>query len=93
VTGCRHATFVDVHHLEARADGGGHGLENLVTLCGAHHRAIHDGALLVTGSLATGLGFRHADGTVYGGRVSSPGVLVHARAFRALRGPAHPHRN
>lgn len=86
VPGCRHATFVDVHHLEAHADGGEHGAENLVTLCGVHHRAIHDGALVVTGSWATGLVFRHADGIAYGGRVSAPDVLVHARAFRALRG-------
>jgi hypothetical protein len=29
VPGCRHATFVDLHHVEARADGGMHDEENL----------------------------------------------------------------
>jgi hypothetical protein len=29
VTGCRHATFVDRHHVETRADGGGHDEDNL----------------------------------------------------------------
>jgi 5-methylcytosine-specific restriction endonuclease McrA len=35
VPGCRHATFVDVHHLRPRAEGGANTIENLVTLCGA----------------------------------------------------------
>lgn len=86
VPGCRHATYVDIHHIEARADGGGHDAENLVTLCGAHHRALHEGTLQVTGSVETGLQFQHADGTPYGAEVSATPVLVHARTFQALRG-------
>jgi hypothetical protein len=60
--GCRHADFLDVHHIQPREEGGQHELENLLTLCGAH-RACHGGALRVTGSLAAGLTFHHADGT------------------------------
>jgi hypothetical protein len=78
VTGCRHATFVDVHHLVPRADRGGHSPENLVTLCSAHHRAIHRGELVTEGTPSLGLRFLHADGTVYGaspfsGRRRRPG--------------------
>jgi hypothetical protein len=85
VTGCRHATFVDVHHLVPRADGGGHTAENLAVLCSAHHRAIHSGALLIEGTPSTGLRFLHADGTVYGNSRSLHGglpcsVVVEARA-------------
>jgi hypothetical protein len=84
VPGCRHATFVDVHHLVPRASGGQHTSANLVTLCGAHHRAIHRGELLIEGTPATGLRFLHADGTIYG-RSRSPEVAdVLARARRAL---------
>jgi 5-methylcytosine-specific restriction endonuclease McrA len=83
--GCRHVTFVDVHHIETREEGGAHEADNLVTLCGAHHRASHRGELIVRGRVSTGLSFRHADGTEYGGPVSALDAGVQAAAFRALR--------
>lgn len=30
-----------VHHMRLRSQGGGHDLENLLTVCDAHHRHIH----------------------------------------------------
>ena len=45
VPGCRNATFLDLHHLQPRAEGGRHTAENLVTVCSAHHRALHRGEL------------------------------------------------
>src|SRR5690606_771664 len=60
VDGCRAATFVDVHHLHWRSDGGKHDIDGLVTLCGAHHRAVHAGTLIIEGTPSTGLGFFHA---------------------------------
>lgn len=66
VPGCQHATWVDVHHLKARAEGGQHDPSNLITLCAAHHRALHRGELSVEASVSNGLTFRHADGTTYG---------------------------
>jgi hypothetical protein len=86
VPGCTHANFVDVHHIRTREDGGGHDAENLVTLCSAHHRACHRGELIVHGSVTSGLGFQHADGTSYGGAVSAAVADVQVQAFRALRG-------
>ena len=84
--GCMHATFVDLHHVQSRADGGGHDASNLVTLCGAHHRALHEGALVITGSVGSGLKFSHADGSVYGSWAPAPRGLQRERALRALRG-------
>jgi hypothetical protein len=85
VPGCKHATWVDVHHLRAREEGGGHEPENLITVCGAHHRALHRGALRAAGTPTTGLTFRHADGSAYG-RVRAPAVdNVRAKALLALR--------
>jgi len=46
---CRAARHVDVHHIVPRHLGGGHEAENLILLCGGHHRALHDGALSITG--------------------------------------------
>lgn len=84
VPGCRHAIFVDVHHLRAREDGGGHEPDNLLTVCGAHHRACHRGELVIEGCVSSGLVFRHVDGTVYG-QLPLPGSAdAMARAFRAL---------
>ena len=84
VPGCRNGTFVDVHHLCPRAEGGTNELENLVTVCGAHHRAIHEGRLVNEGTRSTGLTFRHADGTRYGGPLSPAGADLRAQVFRAL---------
>ncbi len=85
VPGCKHATFVDVHHLRAREDGGGHDSDNLLTLCGAHHRACHRGELLIEKSASGGLGFWHADGTAYGGLPSAGEADVATQTFRGLR--------
>ncbi len=85
VPGCRHATFVDVHHLRARAEGGTHDADNLLTLCGAHHRACHRGDLLIEKGPTGMLEFFHADGTTYGEAPSACAIDVTARALRALR--------
>jgi 5-methylcytosine-specific restriction endonuclease McrA len=86
VPGCRHAVFTDVHHLRLRADGGVNSRENLVTLCSAHHRAIHRGELSTDGTASNGLTFLHADGTPYGGAPSPCGSEFRAKAYSALTG-------
>ena len=85
VPGCRHATFVDVHHLRAREAGGNHEPDNLLTLCGAHHRACHRGDLLIENGASGGLSFWHADGTAYGGPPNTSEADVAAQTFRGLR--------
>ena len=88
VPGCRHATFLDLHHIQTREEGGRHEADNLITLCGAHHHAMHDGKLAVEGRVSTGLRFRHADGTDYGDimDVSCHVADAQSKAFQALRG-------
>ena len=85
VPGCRHAVFTEPHHLNPRSEHGSHHPDNLCTLCSAHHLAVHEGRLLITGSASSVLRFTHADGTPYGGLVA-PGVAdARANAFQALR--------
>jgi hypothetical protein len=84
VPGCRHATYVDLHHLVARAEGGQHDSNLLVTLCGAHHRAVHQGTLIIEGAVSQGLTFRHADGSAYGGLLAVAHADAMAQAFQAL---------
>jgi 5-methylcytosine-specific restriction endonuclease McrA len=66
VPGCRGSKWLEIHHIVPRAEGGGHEPEKLVTLCGAHHRAHHEGKLLIRGRAPHDLVFEHPDGTPYG---------------------------
>ena len=73
VPGCRNCVYVDIHHVVPRARGGSHQAQNLILLCGAHHRAHHRGRLGIRGD-STGVKFFHADGTPYGsGQGRRPG--------------------
>ena len=74
-----------MHHLDLREEGGGHEPDNLVCLCGAHHLALHRGLLSIQGKVSTGLVFRHADGTEYGGAPKPREADLRSKAFSALR--------
>ena len=84
VPGCRNATFVDVHHLQLRSEGGRHEAENLLTLCSAHHRGVHRGQVRIEGT-ASRLRVSHADGSDYG-RPRVAESDVHAQVSAGLRG-------
>jgi putative flippase GtrA len=48
VPGCQ-STNIDVHHLHPLELGGAHDEWNLITLCEAHHLAIHRGTIVAIG--------------------------------------------
>ena len=83
--GCTHAMFVDVHHVQPRAEGGRNEASNLLTLCGTHRRAVHRGELLIEREQDGALIFRHADGSAYGHPVAPRLIDAHAKVFSALR--------
>jgi len=85
VPGCRHRTFIDLHHIDRRADGGGHDPERLIALCGAHHQAEHEGRLRIEGTASEGFRFSHADGTTYGAKIQAQSADHYASAFSALK--------
>ena len=39
---CENRRWIDVHHVRPRSLGGANTLENLVMLCSAHHRMVHE---------------------------------------------------
>jgi len=41
--GCDRTRFTEAHHVEHWANGGETRLSNLITLCGFHHRQLHEG--------------------------------------------------
>ncbi len=57
VPGCRRNVGLDLHHVEYRSRGGGHGLSNLTTTCDLHHRAVHLGKLVIRGAAPDHLKF------------------------------------
>ncbi|MBW3549022.1 MAG: HNH endonuclease [Actinobacteria bacterium] len=65
VPGCTSRRFVDGHHIRHWSRGGDTSLPNLVSLCRAHHRALHEGGYAVeaTGDPAEPWVFRRPDGT------------------------------
>jgi hypothetical protein len=85
VPGCRSATFLAVHHLRLRSEGGDHDPALLAPLCEAHHHRLHDGLLLIEGDSAANARFFHADGTEYGGSPDAAQVGAMGQAYSALR--------
>jgi hypothetical protein len=48
VPGCGRTRFLHAHHIRHWAHGGATSLANLILLCSAHHRALHDDHLAIT---------------------------------------------
>ncbi len=68
VPGCR-SPIHEIHHLEYPLDGPCRE-EQVLGLCGAHHRRVHEGALLIQRGTDGALSYRHADGADYGAALS-----------------------
>jgi hypothetical protein len=83
--GCRSSTFLQLHHLRLRSEGGDHDPAGLLSLCGAHHLRLHEGLLLIEGDSVASVRFLHADGTEYGGGSDASVVGVMGLAYGALR--------
>jgi hypothetical protein len=86
VPSCRNVAFLDLHHIIPRSERGTHEPANLLTVCGAHHRALHRGEIAVEGDAGAVVHFRHADGTPYGEPVEPKALDVSAKVFAGLRG-------
>jgi hypothetical protein len=60
--GCGSRRFVDAHHIEHWARGGATDLDNLVQLCSAHHRLLHEGRYGIERRPGGHLAFHRLDG-------------------------------
>jgi hypothetical protein len=62
--GCRHAHYVDAHHVRHWIDGGDTSLENTTLVCGHHHKLLHEGGFTMHRDDSGGTYFRRPDGRV-----------------------------
>jgi len=60
--GCGRKRFVDAHHIEHWSNGGETGLDNLMLLCGEHHRLVHEGGFTIEKDYRDAWFFRRPDG-------------------------------
>ena len=61
--GCDHTRWTHAHHIQHWADGGPTNLDNLVLLCGFHHRYLHEHGWHITGHPSQQITFRKPDWT------------------------------
>lgn len=78
VPGCRSARWLHIHHIVPRELGGSNDPSNLVCLCFAHHQALHQQKISVTGVAPDALVF---DLTAYQSQGTEL-VVTHAAAPR-----------
>jgi hypothetical protein len=95
--GCENRRHLDAHHRVHWAQGGETSLENLVLLCGHHHRLVHEGGYAIEDGPEGGLRFRNRYGVLCPG-VSRPPPgsaeeLVAANARRGLVIDSRTNRN
>lgn len=62
--GCRNTRWLQVHHIVPWAVGGPTDLDNLILLCGVHHRLVHERGWHITGPPENRV-FRRPDWTPY----------------------------
>ncbi len=60
--GCGRTRWVHAHHIVHWADGGPTDADNLIVLCGAHHRLVHEDGWRISGSPEAEVCFVRPDG-------------------------------
>ncbi|NNF54002.1 MAG: DUF222 domain-containing protein [Acidimicrobiales bacterium] len=63
--GCRRTYWTEIHHIIHWAHGGPTDLDNLVTLCGHHHRMLHEDQWRISGDPNSDVVFHLPSGTPF----------------------------
>jgi len=89
--GCGRVRFLHAHHVVFWSRGGRSDTDNLLLLCGEHHRALHDGAFTSRPSAANGSGCARPTGRSSSTRrcstVAAPTSTVRTDSSTARRSP------
>ena len=78
--GCPHTHWLQIHHIKPWSQGGTTDLDNLILLCGYHHRWVHEHGWHITGPPHQRV-FRKPDRTPY----PQPKPELHPRLQRLVR--------
>jgi hypothetical protein len=62
---CHRRHWVHVHHIVHWIDGGPTDVDNLITLCGYHHRLLHNASWRISGDPQGQVEFLRPDGSLY----------------------------
>ena len=81
--GCTNKRFTDAHHIQHWANGGETSRENLVLLCGVHHRLVHEEGFTIERT-PRGLVFRTPRGRVVEDAPSTA-ILMHDPVLALMR--------
>lgn len=86
---CRRTRWTQIHHIVHWADGGPTNLNNLITLCGFHHRLIHEHKWTITGDPNHHITWHYPNG--YSFQPQPPAVpLRFSKQILALHPPVQP---
>lgn len=88
--GCERTRRVHAHHLVHWSNGGPTDLDNLVTLCGYHHRLVHDSGWRIEGSPNGYLIFVRPDGRPFQPRPPTLRQDVRERLIQPVLQKAEP---
>jgi hypothetical protein len=75
--GCRNTRWLQVHHIQHWSQGGTTDLDNLILLCGFHHRFVHENGWHITGDPNDRVVFRRPDWTPFPGPASKLAPRLH----------------
>jgi hypothetical protein len=82
-SGCDNKGWLQVHHIQHWSKGGATDLDNLILLCGVHHRYLHEHGWHITTNKNNQFVFRKPDWTLY--PPPSPGLHPKLAALVELR--------
>lgn len=88
--GCERTRWTHAHHLVHWSQGGPTDLDNLATLCGYHHRLVHEGGWKIEGSPNGELLFIRPDGRPYQPRPDALRGIVRKKLVEPFIGKHQP---
>ena len=87
VPGCGRIRFLHAHHVLFWSRGGHTNLDNLVLLCGEHHRALHEGAFSISALGQQKFAFETPDGNAFELAPAMSGTAADVASLHSGIGP------
>jgi hypothetical protein len=89
---CRRTRWTQTHHIVHWADGGPTNLNNLTTLCGFHHRLIHEHGWTIHGQTGNKITWHRPDGHPFQPKPPAPHLQAWKHTLNLTPAVQPPHR-